>query len=294
MNFQTFVETIKDKISSLLSDDLSIQIHTTLKNNNNERMGITISDKEVNLSPTIYLEEFYTCFQKGDSIDDIVERLIEIYQEVKFEHSWQVHTISDFELMREKIVYKIIHAPQNETLLESLPHVLFLDFAIVFYILYDIDENGTATIPISHDLLHLWNTSLPEIHQIAKENTTRLLPASFKPMRVVINELLGNLTDNEFQADDCMFVLTNSIRSFGATCIIYEDLLMHLGDFLKENFYILPSSIHEVIIIPESQSPDKEALNSMVIEVNETPVELEDVLSDHVYYYNCHTNTLTL
>ena len=90
-----------------------------------------------------------------------------------------------------------------------------------------------------------------------------------------------------------MFVLTNSFRSLGAACILYDELLTQLGNFLKENYYILPSSIHEVIIIPESQAPNKDTLNEMVQEVNETQVEPEDVLSDHVYFYNCEKKELT-
>ncbi len=97
---------------------------------------------------------------------------------------------------------------------------------------------------------------------------------------------MGNPCNNLIQSDDIMFVLTNSLRSFGAVCILYEDILFHIGNLLRENFYILPSSIHEVIIIPESQAPCKETLNEMIVEINESQVEREEVLSDHVYYYN--------
>ena len=286
MNYQQFVMTLKEKVLPALGDDLDIQIHTALKNNGKERTGLTICDKHINLSPTIYLEEYYKQYQNGESFDDIIESICHVYHEVKFEHSWQVHTICDFNVTKEKIVYKIIHAPQNESLLKTLPHISFLDFAIVFYILFDVDENGTATIPITDDLVRLWNTNLDEIHQLAKQNTSKLLPAVFKPMRIVIEELLGNPCDDVIQADDIMFVLTNSLRSLGAACILYDNLLMQIGDFLKENFYLLPSSIHEMIIIPESQAPSHDTLNEMVVEVNETQVEPEDVLSDHVYYYN--------
>ena len=286
MNYQQFVMTLKEKVLPALGDDLDIQIHTALKNNGKERTGLTICDKHINLSPTIYLEEYYKQYQNGESFDDIIESICHVYHEVKFEHSWQVHTICDFNVTKEKIVYKIIHAPQNESLLKTLPHISFLDFAIVFYILFDVDENGTATIPITDDLVRLWNTNLDEIHQLAKQNTSKLLPAVFKPMRIVIEELLGNPCDDVIQADDIMFVLTNSLRSLGAACILYDNLLIQIGDFLKENFYLLPSSIHEMIIIPESQPPSHDTLNEMVVEVNETQVEPEDVLSDHVYYYN--------
>ena len=292
MDYQQFVMTLKEKVASILGEKIDIQIHTALKNNGNERTGLTISEKHINLSPTIYLEEYFKHYQDGESIEDIIESILDVYHEVKFEHSWQVHTISNFDIIKEKIVYKIIHAPQNEILLQNLPFVPFLDFAIVFYILFEVDEKGTATIPVTEDLIQLWETNLNEIHQLAKQNTPKLLPAVFKPMRIVIDELLGNPCDNIVQADDIMFVLTNSLRSLGAACILYDEVLFHIGNFLKENYYILPSSIHEVIIIPESQTPDKDTLNEMILEVNETQVELEDVLSDHVYYYNREYNTL--
>lgn len=292
MNYQEFVTTLKEKVSPILGNDLDIRLHTALKNNGHERVGLTISDKNINLSPTIYLEEYYKHYQEGMSLEDIVESIYDVYHEVKFEHSWQIHTLCDFNITKEKIVYKIIHAPQNQILLESLPFVPYLDFAIVFYILFEVDENGTATIPVTKDLIELWDTSLDEIYQLAKQNTPKLLPAVFKPMRVVIEELLGNTCENEVQADDVMFVLTNSLRSLGAACLLYDNLLMQIGNFLKENYYILPSSIHEIIIIPESQSPGKAVLNDMILEVNETQVEPEDVLSNHVYYYDCEDKTL--
>lgn len=292
MDYQQFVTTLKEKVAFILGEKIDIQIHTALKNNGNERTGLTISEKHINLSPTIYLEEYFKHYQDGESIEDIIESILDVYHEVKFEHSWQVHTISNFDIIKEKIVYKIIHAPQNEILLQNLPFVPFLDFAIVFYILFEVDEKGTATIPVTEDLIQLWETNLNEIHQLAKQNTPKLLPAVFKPMRIVIEELLGNPCDNIVQADDIMFVLTNSLRSLGAACILYDEVLFHIGNFLKENYYILPSSIHEVIIIPESQTPDKDTLNEMILEVNETQVELEDVLSDHVYYYDRQTKIL--
>lgn len=293
MNYQEFVTTLEEKVSLILGNDLDIRLHTALKNNGNERIGLTISDQHINLSPTIYLEEYFVYYQNGDTIEDIVESLLDVYHEVKFEHSWQVNTISNFEITKEKIVFKIIHAPQNQVLLKELPYVPFLDFAIVFYILFDVDENGTATIPVTYDLLQLWDTNLNVIYQLAKSNTPKLLPAVFKPMRVVVEELLGHECENDIQADDVMFVLTNSLRSLGAACILYDDILTQIGNFLKENYYILPSSIHEVIILPESQAPDNNTLNEMVFEVNETQVGPEDVLSDHVYYYDCKQNVLS-
>lgn len=292
MNYQQFVMALKTKVADILGESATVTIHTALKNNGYERVGLTISEKHINLSPTIYLEEYFKYFEDDDSIDDIADSILHVYREVRFDHSWQVHTISNFEIIKEKIVYKIIHAPQNETLLKTLPSLPYLDFAVVFYILFEVDDNGTATIPVTEDLLRLWKTSLKELFHIAMKNTPKLLPPVFKPMRVVVEELLGHPYDENSQDDDVMFVLTNPLRSLGAACILYDNVLLHIGNFLKENYYVLPSSIHEVIIIPESQAPGKETLNDMIAEINETQVAIEDVLSNHVYYYDRESEEL--
>lgn len=291
MNYQQFVIVVKDRIALALGDGMSLHIHTALKNNGVERVGLTITDKRINISPTIYLEEYYKQFQKGLEVDDIVQNLLEVYHEVKFEHTWDVHTIKNFETMRSKIVYKLIHAERNETLLRTIPYIAYLDFAIVFYILFDVDESGTATIPVTHELIHLWDVTLDEIQHCAFCNAPTLLPATFKPMQLVINELMGtNYSENDF-AEDLMFVLTNSLRSFGAACILYEGMLDKISEEIGENFYILPSSIHELIIVPESNSPSREHLNEMITEVNQTQVDDEEFLSECVYYYDRATRT---
>lgn len=293
MNYQQFVIVVKNKVAQHLGEGMSLHIHTALKNNGIERVGLTIIDKRVNISPTIYLEEYYKQFENGISIQDIVESVLDVYHEVKFEHTWQVHTVKDFEMMRSKIVYKLVHAKKNETLLKNMPYIAYLDFAIVFYILFEVDESGTATIPITHELVQLWGVSLDDIQQNAFRNAPTLLPASFKPMQIVIDELMGTNYSEDECIEDLMFVLTNSLRSFGAACILYDGMLDKISEEIRENYYILPSSIHEMIIIPESNSPSRAHLNEMIAEVNRTQVNDEEFLSDCVYYYDAKTKTLS-
>ena len=292
MNYQQFIKIVKNRVAQQLNKDISIQVHTALKNNSKERIGLTIIDKNINISPTIYLEEYYKQFLEGMPISHIVDSMLEVYHEVKFEHNWNIQTVKDFELMRPKIVYKLILANKNERLLQSMPYIAYLDFAIVFYILFEIDESGTATIPITHELMQIWEVSLDEIEHHAFQNAPELLPAVFKPMKVIIDELLGTNACYENCPDDLMFVLTNSLKSFGAACILYDGMLDEISEKLGENFYLLPSSIHEMIIIPESNSPSREALDEMITDVNQTHVDEEELLAEHVYYYNRATRQL--
>lgn len=293
MNYQHFVIVVKDKVALALGEGMSLQIHTALKNNGVERVGLTIIDGRINVSPTIYLEEYYKQFENGFEIDDIVHNLLDVYHEVKFEHTWDVHSVKDYETMRSKIVYKLIHAEKNENLLKNMPFIAYLDFAIVFYILFEVDDSGTATIPITHELLELWDVPLDNVQQSAFCNAPVLLPACFKPMQIVIDELMGTNYSEQEAIEDLMYVLTNSLRSFGAACILYDGMLEKIYEEIGENYYLLPSSIHEMIIVPESNSPSREHLNEMITEVNQTQVDEEEFLSDCVYYYNSSTKTLS-
>ena len=293
MNYQQFILAVKDKVIAALGDGMRLQIHTALKNNGVERVGLTIIDERINVSPTIYLEEYYKQFQNGFEVDEIVQSLLNVYHEVKFEHTWDVQTVKDYESMRSKIVYKLIHAAKNEALLQNMPHIAYLGFAIVFYILFEVDDSGTATIPITNELLELWDVPLDSVQQNAFCNAPILLPAYFKPMQIVIDELMGTNYSEQESIEDLMYVLTNSLRSFGAACILYDGILEKMYEEIGENYYLLPSSIHEMIIVPECNSPSREHLNEMIAEVNQTQVDEEEFLSNCVYYYNGSTKTLS-
>lgn len=293
MDYEQFIVVIKEKIALLLSPGMELQIHTNLKNNGTRRTGLSISDKEVNISPTIYLEEYYEQFNRGLSIDTIVESVWNVYQEVRFEHSWDLEQVKDLSKIQSKLGYKLISAERNEELLSTLPHTLFHDLAVVYYILFEVDNHGSATIPITHDFLEFWEISISQLHKLAIESAPLLLPASFLPMRVVVAELMGCECEEDILEDDFLFVLTNPLRNYGAACLLYPGILEQIACQLGENFYVLPSSIHETMIVPESQSPSLETLQEMVKEINETQMDVEEVLSNKIYYYNFQTKALT-
>lgn len=285
MNYQEFVTILNEKMNQLLNPKATSQIHNALKNNGAKRTGLTISQKETNISPTIYLEEYYHQYENGWTLDEITESLIRLYHEVRFEHSWEVNQVQDFNLAKSKVAYKVIHYEKNRDLLNGLPHVPYLDLAIVFYLLLETTEKGAATILITNEMLHYWDISLEQLYRIALENTPIILHAEFKPMRVVIQELMQKPLREADLKDNCMYVLSNHHRHFGAACMLYTRVLEDIGNQLNEDYYILPSSIHEIIILPASCTMGQEEIDDMIVEINETQVSEEDMLSDHAYYY---------
>ena len=286
MNYQNFVTSIKDAIYDQIGPGMKVQLHTTLKNNGNERIGISISDRQVNIFPTIYLEEFYEHYQKGISLETIVEDILTLYNEIKMDHSLDIEFLKDYSDVKSKIAHRLVNTARNSTQLEGVPHFYFHDLAIVFYVLYQEEDFGNATIPITNDLMKLWGITIGELYKCAMNNTPHLLPASFKPIHSVVEELLGHTIDAAELPDNMMYVLTNPLRSFGASCILYPGMLEDIACRLGENFYVIPSSVHETIILPESNGPTREHLLEMVKEINETELCLEEILSDNVYYYD--------
>ena len=93
-----------------------------------------------------------------------------------------------------------------------------------------------------------------------------------------------------------MYVLSNKLKIHGATSIVYPGLLEDIAERLCSDLIIIPSSIHEVLIIPESYIDSQDNLppdyESMIREVNETQLTDDEVLGDCVYHYRRDTKTL--
>ena len=268
MDYISFTNFMQSKMKEYLSPDMNVEIHTTLKNNGTIRTGLMFMQPDVNTFPTIYLEEFYERYLQGEAIHDLVQSIQAIYERVKVKQSFPYETILEYENLKERIVYKVIRRESNEELLSQVPHECFLDLAIVYYVLMKTTELGTATLLIKNEHLKSWNVTKDDLHEAAKKNTPCLLPME------------------GFVMADYMYLVTNQMRNFGASVMLYDGFWKRMEVMIGESFFVIPSSVHELILIPESFGMDRNRLKEMVKEVNRTEVEKEEVLSDNVYFYS--------
>lgn len=296
MNYQQFIEEVERRVKEKIkgNETITVYIHTAVKNNGKERKGITVSEKGIHISPTIYLEEYFQQFQEGKPIEKIVEKILQLYEEVKCSHPCEESLLQNYEELKGKFACKLIHRGKNEKLLNDIPYVPWMDLAIVVFVLLEISPYGTATVLVRKEHLEIWGLTEAQLFDEAKKNTPILLPYQFCPMRKLLREICPYAVDEGEEEEESLYVLSNKLRSFGAASMLYEGILEKVGQKLGENYYILPSSIHEVIVVPESKSPVKQDLEEMVREINETQVEEEEVLSDRVYYFSRKENRLFL
>lgn len=195
--------------------------------------------------------------------------------------------------MRPTVAYRLINYEKNRELLQEIPHLPFLDLAVVFYSLLTDTPVGHATVLIRNSHLELWGKNTSWLYEAAKENTEKLLPKRLVSMEDMIYELSEGKQEPEY-AGVPMYVLTNSRKSFGAACLLYDGALGECFRRLEESYYLIPSSVHEVILIPASAVGDSRELCALVQEMNRTQVRSTEVLSDTVYLYSEETRRLEM
>lgn len=291
MKFNEFAEEIRAELEGLLKKETTVSIHSVTKNNGVVLHGITIRMKSRNVSPTIYLEEFYNEFLKGKEIREIVSEIYGIYENDTYKENLDLRFFTEYENAKENIVFKLVNYEKNRVQLEDIPHVRYLDLAIVFVCVVRNDELGNATILIRNNHLELWKQSAQSIYNTARRNTPKLLPPELKTMEEVLGDLFGVNVQAEEEGipeefiKTGMYILSNRLRMCGASVILYDGILKEFADKCEKDIIILPSSIHEVILLPYNEEHDKDTLTQMVKEVNRTQVEAQEVLSDGVYVF---------
>lgn len=138
--------------------------------------------------------------------------------------------------------------------------------------------------------MEAWGISLEELSKTARENAPVCFPLCFKCMREVLGELIGE----DLGIDDDLYVLSNEQNVYGAAVILYPDVLKMVAERLENSFYILPCSVHEVIIVPEKLDKDPFHLVNIVKAVNETTISPEEFLGNNIYYYDRERGDITM
>lgn len=297
MEFTSFATLIKEEIERRSDEYKQVKINDVIKNNGIVLKGITIVQNDSNISPTIYLNHYYEAFENQlISIEAVVEGVMDNYEKNKVKRSIDMKAFMDFEQIKSKIIFKLVNTNRNEELLSDVPNISFLDLSVVFQCLITEDMFDNATILIHNAHLKLWGISTDELYEIAKHNTPRLQQMEIRNMKDVLQQLTledeDMFTESEMNGATPMYVLSNKMQVHGAACILYDDILNDFALALNKDIFILPSSIHEVILLPVVGNEDYDELKRMVKEVNETQVEPEEVLSDSVYYFDKKTGQI--
>lgn len=296
MNFKEFTEEIVKQIKGRLGSEYKIHYETIIKNNSTYLTALSIRRKGEVIIPTIYLEDFFEQYNQGKTICQVTDKIISVYQNAnkKIERKKALSFNMEFDNCKDRIVYRLVSKEKNIPMLNDVPYETFLDLAIIFTVVYRHTKEGLETIRITNEVMKKWNVTTIELMDYAIKNTKSWFPEKISDLTEIISPFLGDedICDLEKETSEYNIkVLSNSCRINGATAILYDNVINDLAEKFESDIYILPSSIHEVLILPSKNEDKFEELKETVQHVNRVAVSKEEYLSDTVYLYHRDTKS---
>ncbi len=298
MSYPEFRELILEALKGIVAENISVKLVAVDKINSHTRHGVLFEHRDVDYAPTIYLEPFYESFQKGDTIEALAEEVYRCFAEDTVPVPDLLQFFEDYELAKQNIFVKMIHMEENMQLLSEIPHICFLDFALVPYLEVNQEKIYKGSILLKRELIDFWQVEEAALLEHAISNTRACKGVLLCPMRTL---MAGSMMQNVVtvpgpidvaggmkadRTEQGMLVVTNKEKHLGAMVLYFADVQRFLSKRLGGDYYLLPSSVHEWIAVPPSMVSDRNYLFSVVAEANETVVLKEEILSKYIYYYS--------
>lgn len=293
MNKTDFVNAVVEAAKVALGEDYTVSVREVVKNNADRLTGLMIRREDQNVCPTVYLDDFFEEYENGEDFRILVEKVLDTYKKGAVKDDIDVSFFEKWELVKDKICYKLVSTQRNEELLKDIPSIPNLDLSVVFFYAYHDEQLGDGSILIHNDHLDRWGVTVEELMEVAKENTPKLFPAQVNSMGDFLREMVGDDPDVLADAEsNPMIVLSNKRRFNGAVVALYEGTLAEVAEKVGDSLYVLPSSIHEMIAIPQTLVPDEDYLRYMITSVNRTQLQPQEFLSDTLYFYDKEERSL--
>ena len=308
ITMEVFAGTVKSAMEAVYGSECKVDVLKVVKNNGLHLTGITIRNRESNMAPTIYLDGYFADYKDGRTMENICKEIMQVYEKNKVQKDFSMELVTDFENVKDKICFKLVNRKKNAELLADAPYVEYQDLAVIFYVLVSKDKSCTASITVRNSLMDMWGVDADMLYHLAKKNTQRLFRGRVSSIMEVMTEIIGDSADTLeeemveafFDMDVYensafpMYVATNIFKTNGACILLYDGVLEKFAKKIGGNFYILPSSVHEVLFVPANEDMDAKYLIQMVKEVNTTEVSPDEVLSDNIYLYHVDKDSIEI
>ena len=302
MNFNEFVNEVKGNIKLFLPKDYENAEVSTMECHklNRAYTGLMVRKEGELLTPTINLNQLYEAYktQPGVTMETVCRKIADIVLEAPIQVD--LKAILNYENVKDKLFIRVSSAETNKEVLEIVPHQLKEDLAITYHVAVGKDQDGLSSMLITNEMMKEYGVTQEQIHEDAMKSSPRVMVPEVSSIGVLIDEIYQKnilmLTPDEremlletLQESSEMptfFVVTNTERVNGAGVIFYPEFMDNMGELLGNNFFILPSSIHQMLILPDDGQVDAEMLRDMVKEVNATQVAPAERLTNDVYHFD--------
>ncbi|MBR2531660.1 MAG: hypothetical protein IKE56_03215 [Lachnospiraceae bacterium] len=318
MNYSTFKSYVCDHIHSCLPDHFqngSVKVSKVCEAGEEPLDSLIIEEPGCLVSPSIILEDYYASYASGMPIDlvmdDIASYRTEFHESDEFVLDPLMRkpgAVKQFEKVKDKIVPRLINYESNRSYLEDKAFKLIEDLAVTYHV-YVSFRDGTYSTAVTRDMLRDYHIGIEQLHVIALENIEHVTPMWFRALDTLVAEAIAEQGQDDRETmqkldldmaadgtvrDDGTIVLSNASRRYGAAIMLVPEVMDRMRRLYGKDFYILPSSVHEVILRPRNKVDNIQALRWVVKEINRTVVEKEERLSDNIYTYDFEKHMLKI
>ena len=284
MNREAMKQQILETLSKRLGDGFHITIQKVFKPNR-ELEGLLIMGEGEIISPTIYLESSYEALDNGTPVEQVVNRILQAYDSARSEAvDFDVERLKDFDYAKERLYVQLINRHLNKNLLQNTPHAMFLDdFAIIVRCTVEASEDAEASFMVHNSHLNVWQTDSETVLSLAIRNTLASHDVELMPLEKLIRETFPAFP-MEHSSDCGLWFMSNQRRTFGAASVLYDDILKNFAQ-KHGSFYVIFSSVHEVLLKPSPDHSDIDVMTRHHQDVNASALEEDEILGTKAYFY---------
>ncbi len=300
-----FAEETASVLRKKLGNGYKVRKLTVEKINKGKVYALLITDGENMVSPAFYLESFYSRhisygYTAAETAESIIKEYNSIEGLIKEDRNLALN-LSRKEWVKERLFLVLINKDKNKDFLSDAVYSEYAGLALVLYVLAGDGMDGMAKIKVTKSMCRGFGWDEKDTAGYVLENTARLLPVGLCPLEKLINRLLnsedGGVQPAGGSIPGCKgewLVMSNQKGIYGAAAIFYPGILKRLAERKGTSLFLIPSSIHEFIIIPDNGLYNPRDLKDMLREVNRTEVSLDETLSDNLYYYSYEKGELSV
>ena len=279
MTFNEYIDYAKTHIQEYLPPeyiDAEVRIESIQKINE-QYTGLMVRPEGRSSVPVANMDIYFEKYLQDEDIEASLREISNTLQ-TAIPPEISEELLKDYDSLKEKLFVRLSPAAECGSVIENSPCRTEEDLLMTYHIFIESPDGGFMSARITNEIAEDLGLDIKQLHEDALANTASLMPTK-------VQSMMAALTGVE-EDDPTMLVITNELGTFGAGALFCEGIMDQVAERFNGNYFLLPSSTHEWIAVPDNGLHDRKDLEDMVRSANRTVVDPADRLSDNVFHYD--------
>ena len=263
MSYEEFKKQLLRMLRERLRDSIKPEIIPVNKNNVIMKETVGIENGIDGLKPLVYVESLYDQYCIGADLSTCVSFVVGLYRAMPDLHMEQY--FETWEAVKPRITVRVVNWEWNKDELRDIPHKKYMDLAVYCRVVLAQNEDGIVSNVVKNSMLRYLEIEEKELWETARNNfqKEKYLMRHIEEETGLTGSYLNKFLNLSYHEDET-HILTNEYHNNGAVGILRIDLLEKFAEQKRCNIYVLPSSLNEVILVPDRGGRTPDFLRSLV------------------------------